>query len=206
MPVNTNKVSIKIFLLPVVLLSFIAGSGQTKSAEVKAETKDHIKKAGTHTTTFGLKGGYNKSIVNGYETYGTKTGYRGSEVYGSFFADTELNDRLNFESELLFSWTDDYHFVEIPLHLKYKLTPKWSAFTGPKLDIIADNDNDPFEDRFKFRNFGVSGELGAQYAITRKFFIETRYSRSFISQVTDLMLDINNGKRNTFRFGAGVKF
>ena len=196
----------KTLLLSLFLLSYIAGFGQSEPIQITDSTTANVRNVGVHITTFGFKGGYNRSIVKGSETTGAKTGYIGTELYGSFFADTELSDKINFENELLVSWTDDYHFVEVPLHIKYKLTPKWSAFAGPKLDIIADNDNDPFESRHKFRNFGVSGELGAQYTFTTRFFVETRYSRSFITQITDLLLDINNGKRNTFRVGAGIKF
>jgi hypothetical protein len=193
-------------MLSILLLSFVAGFGQSEFDQKKDITTVQAKKARIHITTFGFKGGYNRSIVKGYETIGAKTAYTGNELYGSFFADTELSDKLNFENELLVSWTDNYHFVEVPLHLKYKFTSKWSAFAGPKLDIIADNDNDPFESSYKFRNFGVSGELGAQYTICSRLFVETRYSRSFISQITNLFLDINEGKRHTLRLGAGIKF
>ncbi|MEJ7736786.1 MAG: hypothetical protein WKF97_05100 [Chitinophagaceae bacterium] len=117
----------KTLLLSIILLSFVAGFGQSEPAQIKAETTAQAKKARIHITTFGFKGGYNRSIVNGYETIGAKTGYTGNELYGSFFADTELSGKLNFETELLVSWTDDYHFVEVPLHLKYKFTSKWSA-------------------------------------------------------------------------------
>ena len=157
-------------------------------------------------TTFGFKGGLNKSIVDGNEPDGTKTGYIGYELYGSFFADTELNSVLNLENEILFSYTDDYHFIEIPVHLKYRVKQKWFVFVGPKLDFIADNDNDDFEAGYRFKNFGVSGEIGVQYHFAKRFFAETRYSRSFTSQIDDLVLDIYNGKRHTLRFGLGIKF
>ena len=157
-------------------------------------------------TTFGFKGGYNKSIVDGKEPDGTDTGYIGYELYGSFFADTELNNKWNLENEILFSYTDDYHFIEIPVHLKYRIEKKWFILLGPKLDFIADNDNDGFEGGYRFKNFGVSGEIGVQYSFTKRFFAETRYSRSFTSQIDDLALDIYGGKRHTFRIGLGLRF
>lgn len=155
-------------------------------------------------STFGFKGGYNKSKVSGKELDGSKTGYVGGEVYGGFFSDTELTNRLNFENELLFSFTDDYHFLEIPIHLKYRIKEKWFLLMGPKLDFIIDNDN--VETGYRFKNFGVSGELGLQYHFWKRFFAETRNSRSFTSQIDDLGLDIYGGKRHTFRFGVGIKF
>ncbi|WP_395054063.1 outer membrane beta-barrel protein [Flavobacterium sp.] len=158
------------------------------------------------STTFGIKGGYNKSTVNGTELDGTKTGYIGYELYGSLFSDTELNNEWNFENELLFSYTDNYHFIEIPVHFKRRFLKKCFILLGPKLDFIADNDNDSFERYYRFRNFGVSGELGIQYNISKRFFVETRYSKSFTSQIDDLVLEIYSGKRNTFRIGVGIKF
>ncbi len=179
----------KILILSFVVLNFLNLNAQI-----------------TNKTTFGFKGGYNKSIVDGKEPDGTKTGYIGYELYGSFFADTELNNILNLENEILFSYTDDYHFIEIPVHLKYRIKQKWFVLAGPKLDFIADNDNDDFEAGYRFKNFGVSGELGLQYHFSKRFFAETRYSRSFTSQIDDLVLDIYNGKRHTFRIGLGIKF
>jgi hypothetical protein len=118
-------------------------------------------------------------MVNGHEQDGTKTGYRGTELYGSFFSDIRLMKLISLENELLFSWTDDYHFIEFPIHLKYHFTTKWKAFAGPKLDFIADNDNEPFESRYKFRNFGVSGELGLQYYFTGHFFTDTVFQKFY---------------------------
>lgn len=180
-------------------LAAIAGAQQEPA---RSTTKDHRE----HSTRFGFKGGYNRSDISGLETDGDKTGYIGGELYGSFFMDSKLTDRLNFENELLFSWTDDYHFIEIPLHLKYGFLKKWKVFAGPKLDFIVDDDNESFERNYKFRNFGVSAELGLQFHFWKRFLVESRYSNGFTKQVTNLGLDINGGKRNTFRVGAGIIF
>lgn len=157
-------------------------------------------------TIFGFKGGYNKSIVDGNEPDGTATGYIGYELYGGFFSDTELNAKWNLENEILFSYTDTYHFIEIPVHLKYRIYKNWFILAGPKLDFIADNDNDDFESGYRFKNFGVSAEFGVQYHFSKRFFAETRYSRSLTAQIDDLALDIYGGKRHTFRIGLGIKF
>lgn len=179
----------KIIVCSFILLNYL---------NLKAQTENK--------TIFGFKGGFNKSTVDGKEPDGTKTGYIGYELYGSFFADTELNKKWNLENEILFSYTDDYHFIEVPVHLKYRIKKKWAILLGPKLDFIVDNDNDDFESGYRFKNFGVSGELGVQYSFTKRFFAETRYSRSFTSQIDDLVLDIYGGKRHTFRVGLGIRF
>ena len=157
-------------------------------------------------TVFGFKGGYNNSILKGKELNGSKTGYTGYELYGGFFSETSINTNLSFENELLFSYTDNYHFIEFPFHLKHKIYSKGNIFIGPKLDFIADNDNDYFESGYRFKNFGVSADVGAQYNFTKRLFVEVRYSKSFTKQVDDLVLEIYGGKRNTFRVGLGVKF
>jgi Outer membrane protein beta-barrel domain len=153
-------------------------------------------------TSFGIKGGLNKSIVNGHELNGAKTGYIGIEVYGAFFADTKLNAKWRFENEILFSFTDDYHFVEVPLHVKYYILKKTAVLLGPKLDMIVDNDDAVYD----FNNFGVSLEVGAQYDITKRIVSEIRFSKGLMKQINDYGLDIYDGKRNTIRLGVGFRF
>lgn len=72
-------------------------------------------------TPFGLKTGLNRSVINGKELDGTATGFVGVELYASFFVDNELNEKWRLENEILFSFTDDYHFIEIPIRLKYQV-------------------------------------------------------------------------------------
>lgn len=154
-------------------------------------------------SVFGIKGGFNKSIINGHETNGLETGFIGYEAYGALFSETRLSKHFSMENELLFSFTDDYHFIEIPVQLKYLFYGKFYVFTGPKLDFIVDNDQSGM---YNFKTFGVSAEVGAQYQITRKFFCEVRYSKGFTKQVNDFGLNILDGRRNTLRFGLGIKF
>jgi hypothetical protein len=188
-------------LLSLLLAGYACCAAQNEN---RPTTPGHTKNL---STRFGFKGGYNRSVINGRETAtNDKTGYIGDELYGAFFCETMLKEKLSFENELLVSWTNDYHFIEIPLHLKYHFTDKWAVFAGPKIDFIADNDNNPVEKGYRFRNLGASGELGVQYNISPRFLLESRYSIGLVEQVDDLYLDINDGKRNTFRIGAGIRF
>lgn len=157
-------------------------------------------------TLFGIKGGWNRSVINGQELDGSKTGFIGNEVYGGFFSDTKINNRWHFENELLFSWTDDYHFIEVPLHIKYFVHEKWNIFFGPKMDIIVDNDNNDFESGYNFQNVGVSADMGVQYLFLKRLVAEIRYSYGLVEQVDDLALEIYGGKRNTLRVGVGYQF
>ena len=114
---------------------------------------------------FGSKGGLNKSYI----VAENKDFYTGVELYAGLFIDTNLKEKLNIQNEILFSYTYDYHFIEIPILLKYNLSKKWSFFVGPKLDFIIDDDNDYFEYGYQFKNFGVSGVFGGQYDFTKRF-------------------------------------
>ncbi len=175
------------YLAPFLLLTFstLIVSGQHKNA-----------------TSFGIKAGINRSVINGYELNGTKTGFDGVELYAALFADTELSTRWRFENEILYSFTDDYHFIEIPLHLKYSVFKKAFVFLGPKLDMIVSNDDEIYD----FNNFGVSIDVGFQYEITPRIISEIRYSRGLMKQINDYALDIYDGKRNTIRLGIGFRF
>lgn len=176
----------------------IANKNMSTNNSVKADKPE----ADEHRTSFGFKAGLNRSVINGKELDGTATGYIGIELYAAFFAETELNKNWRFENELLYSFTDEYHFLEIPIHLKYLLLKKSLVFGGPKLDVIINNDNEFYD----FNNFGISIELGAQYEITSRIICEIRYSNGLLPQVNDFVLDIYDGKRNTLRLGLGFRF
>lgn len=153
-------------------------------------------------TSFGVKAGINRSIVNGHEPDGTKTGFIGLELYAALFAETELSTIWRFENEILYSFTDDYHFIEIPLHVKYYIIKKTFVFLGPKLDLIVSNDDEIYD----FNSFGVSIDLGVQYELTPRILSEIRCSKGLNKQINDFALDIYNGRRNTIRLGVGFRF
>jgi hypothetical protein len=159
-------------------------------------------------TYMGLKIGYNNSNMSGKDSNGEASGLLGNEFYLSLFKDTQLKEQLSLQTELLFSFTSDYHFIEIPITMKFKIYKKLDVFLGPKLDFLLDNDNDRNEaPYYLFRNFGVSADFGIQYPLSDHFFAEMRYSIGFTEQLTrDVQLDINNATRNTFRIGVGYKF
>ncbi|WP_053992437.1 outer membrane beta-barrel protein [Mangrovimonas sp. TPBH4] len=151
-----------------------------------------------HTTTFGFKAGLNQSfIVPGHYSI---DGYQGLELYGGFFSETRLTERWSFQNELVFSYTDEYLFLEIPLVMKYHITDKFSAFGGAKIDLIL---NDELT-KEHLRRMGVSLEIGVQYDFSRKFFAEARFGYGLVDQI--YIEDFYGGYRNTLRVGVGYKF
>jgi hypothetical protein len=157
-------------------------------------------------TNIGIKAGLNHSIIKGIETNGEPTGFTGTDFYAAFFANTLLRNEWRLGAELLFSYMDDYHFIEFPVQIHYNVTDKIGVFTGPKLDFIVDSVVEPDDSGYDFETFGFSIETGVQYLITRKMLLEFRYSKGITDQINDIVLDINNGKRNTIRLGIGIIF
>ena len=159
---------------------------------------------GEKRISFGFKGGLNKSTINATDNDGSKSGYTGLELYGGFFADTRLTSKFNLGTELIFSFTESFHFIELPFHLKYNIKEKWNVMAGPKLDFIADGTWDYEEDKFK--RFGLSAEIGSQYKLNQLFFIELKYAYGLTPQIKSMWMSFYDGHRNTIRLGLGVNF
>jgi len=155
-------------------------------------------------TSFGIKGGFNHTVINGTETGGKKTGYTGSTVYGSLFVETGIGTSTYLNAEMLFSWVNDWHFVEVPVHIRQMLNKKFGIFIGPKLDISADK----FDHQKGSSSdlFGVSVETGILYNFFHRLFAEARYSAGLTRQFNDEGFDINDARRNNFRAGIGFRF
>ncbi|HMU46144.1 MAG TPA: outer membrane beta-barrel protein [Chitinophagaceae bacterium] len=164
----------------------------------------HTMAQSTKKTQFGIKGGLNHCIINGYETDGTKTGFVGTTIYGGFFAETSIGASTYLVNELNFSWVNDWHFIEVPVFIKQMLSSRFSAFLGPRLDFSANRFAKYKEDKSGL--IGLALEGGVQYNITKRFFTEGRYSTSLTRQFKDQFFDINDGRRNNWRVGAGFRF
>lgn len=160
--------------------------------------------SGKNKISFGIKGGYNHTVINGYETNGDKTGYVGSSIYGSLFSEMGISENKFLGAELAFSWINDWHFLEIPIHFREMLNSRISIFAGPKLDLAADKFDKTKES--ESRLFGISAEVCSQYDFSRHLFAEVKYSIGVTRNFNDAFFDINNGRRNNFRFGAGYRF
>ncbi len=153
-----------------------------------------------HKTTFGIKAGsigspatrVDRSKINGIQG-----------LYGGIYLNTRFHKKWSFQNEVDFSITNGYLFIEVPMVLKYHINDKWSVFMGPKLDILLNNDLKYFGDT-DFKTYGISAEIGIQYNISKRFFIEARYSYSFSKQINFKHFPSNN--RTTFRIGIGYRF
>ena len=179
----------KLFLFFIALISFSAINAQTNKTK----------------WLFGIKAGFNHTVINGFETNGNKTGFSGSTIYGSLFTEKSISETMFLGTELTFSWVNDWNLVEIPFHLRQILNKQISVFAGPKFDLAVDKlfDNTK-EQNSKF--FGVSAEVGAQYSFSKHVFAEGKYSFGVTRSFYDSEFDINKGLRNNFRLGIGYCF
>ena len=159
---------------------------------------------GKNTIIFGIKGGFNHTVINGYETNGTKTGFIGSTIYGSLFGESRIAENKFLSAELTFSWVNYWNFLEVPIHFRQMLNRQISIFAGPKLDVAIDKIDKTKE--CTSRLLGLSAEAGVQYDFSRHLFGEVKYSVGVTGSFNDVFFDINNGRRNNFRFGAGYRF
>jgi hypothetical protein len=160
--------------------------------------------AGKNKIIFGIKGGYNHTVINGYEANGGKTGFVGSTIYGSLFGERGIGENKFLGAELTFSWVNDWNFLEMPVRLRQMLNRQISIFAGPKLDLAADKFDKTKES--ESRLLCISAEAGAQYDFSRHLFGEVKYSVGVTRNFNDTPFDINNGRRNNFRLGAGYRF
>jgi len=157
-----------------------------------------------HKLTFFFKGGYNHTVISGNETNGGKTGFVGSTIYGAFGIEKGIAESKFVNTAVLFSWVNDWHFIEIPFHYRQMLNKQISIFAGPKLDLAADKFDTTKESTSKF--LGVSAEIGAQYNFSIHLFAETVYSIGISRSFNDPFFDINSGRRNNLRIGIGYYF
>jgi len=154
--------------------------------------------------TFGIKGGFNHTVIKGFETDGDRTGFIGSTAYGTLFVEKSIASNMFVSGGLTFSWVNDWHFLEIPVHFRLLLNRRVSVFGGPKLDISADRFDPQKESTSKL--FGISTEFGSQYSFKDHLFVEAAYSFGLSKSINDAFFDINNARRNNFRIGVGYQF
>lgn len=179
----------KIFFVTIMLLALsITSYSQSKN----------------NAFTFGIKGGFNHTVINGRETNGAKTGFIGSTIYGTLFTEMGIGENRFLNAGLTYSWVNDWNFIEIPFQYRQMLGRQISIFAGPKLDLAADHFDKTKESTSKF--LGVSAEIGVQYNFNRHLFAESEYSIGISRSFNDVSFDINNGRRNNFRIGAGYCF
>ncbi len=126
-----------------------------------------------------------------------------TNLYGGFFLETALNKKFTFRGEILYSriQSEDFNLFEVPLMFKYKLGKRLSIFGGPQLNYMYNGREDPtFAREIDQRlTFGVN--IGLEYQLTEKLFVNVRYTHRFTNQLRLGLTNING-----FRIGIGYRF
>ena len=156
---------------------------------------------------FGVKGGWNYSVVNAVDKEGQPSGYVSgiiAELYGGLALEKQLTPKSYIGSGVLVSFTDSVTFLELPVFYKYQFYKNFSFLAGAKLDYIPDEQYNTF---FYFRKrFGISANIGIDYKISKRFTAEAYYSRGLVKQYDDLILEYYDSKRNVYRVGITYFF
>lgn len=160
-------------------------------------------------TTFGVRAGINMTDLkiqsnifpnsNGDGTYATTT------LFGSFFTNFKLNQKLSLQPELGLTFSDDLIFVEVPLFVNYEFSKKITSFIGPKYSYLA---NENYNDALFTTRSSFSVDLGLRYNITSKFFIDATYSLPLTTQKQTYFTPFNTVQysRTELRLGVGYRF
>jgi hypothetical protein len=153
-----------------------------------------------HPLSIGLKLGLNNYITYGDDETGNPThGLIGNTMYFAFFLEKKTSRNLFISTEILYTWQDETHFIEIPVFLKWNVFKKLYIIGGPKIDMIVYT---------YFHNdtpIGYSAESGIQYFLTKRILLESRYAFGLRRHVDDFFIH-DKGRRNTFRLGLGLHF
>ncbi|MEQ3657080.1 MAG: outer membrane beta-barrel protein [Dokdonia sp.] len=157
--------------------------------------------------TFGIKAGFNRSITTGKELDGERTGYIGTEVYGSVFGQYAISNSISGQIEALFSWTDNVNYIEIPVYLMVDIYKRWSVKSGAKFDYIPDSELSLTTGGVAIvSRTGFSIPMGVEFSISKKWLAEVVYNIGLTQQANDLVLEIFKATRNTLRVGLGYRF
>lgn len=166
---------------------------------------------------FGITAGYLGAIET-EEVGSTSIRDYGSGAYIGVLADFKISDRFHIQSEALFGHSEET-FINLPVLAKYYITKKIHVLAGPQLTysvndlstsrLISSAEDETF--RGDFDRFGLDLSFGGGYDITKRLFIEARYS----FQITDRDLNrampfgevkLGEIEFNTFHIGVGYKF
>ena len=161
----------KSILLSVIFINFLHGQTESK---ITYGVKEPI----THNQIFSRV----QNKISGFD-------YR-----GSLFSNLKFNDKLSLQTEIFFSYSNFYNYIESPLLLKYQVNKKLSLFAGSKIAF------------FKGKMIGFSTETGIQYEfnnqLTGSLFLDFRVKKS----VNNIDFKASNFDFNPIKFNFKYKF
>ena len=172
-------------------------------------------------TQFGFKVGFDMTNFWGEDiNHGMKPSYQ----FGVLM-EHQFNNKFAISPEVVFASQggkcDDYtyntNYINIPVMLKYYVTPKFSVDFGPQLGVnvyskfSVDGIDDAVDlkDATKDIDFGLG--LGGTYNLTENAFIQARYTMGLTNTFGELKLGElgtyeSNAKNGNIQVAFGMKF
>ncbi|MFD2541263.1 porin family protein [Lacinutrix gracilariae] len=151
---------------------------------------------------YGIRAGLNISNLDFDPAPEFTNDHRNGFAFG-FFGEFELSDTISLMPELQFSAEGAkeksirLNYIQAPILFKYRISDKLFVGAGPLVGVKIHEENDGF------KNFGLSGIIGAEYMITSEIFIDARYSYGFTNK-----LDKDayyTAKQTNIQIGIGYK-
>ena len=152
-------------------------------------------------TSYGVTAGFHSLDIS-VSGDGLTVSTSGSGYFVGFFADFNVSDNFNIQSEIHFASAyqdgDAANEIIIPVMAKYYVSEKFNIQAGPQFDFIVDESED-------VNKFGVGLGFGAGYDFSEKIFVSTRYVLGLSNRLADAPSEISL-KLNTFQIGLGYRF
>ena len=165
-----------LFIAFVFLSTFITASAQDLSQKKEFQ--------------FGIKYGLSFSDLKENRSSNYQT-----SLYAGLQFIKSLSNKYDLQVEANYSKLLNFHFVEVPVLLKYNAFDAINMYGGIQLDFPI-NDNNAFYSSTKNKFVGASLILGLEYKISKHWFIEARYAYG----VTDNLMSNTTAEGDIFSY------
>lgn len=148
--------------------------------------------------TIGIMGGGSFSTISNYE------GDLLLGLTGGIYYEWKLSDRLAFQSNILYVQKGEkgkgnvlhlkLHYINMPIMLKYYITPEFSIFSGINSDFLVGVTSNSF-DKSYFNNTDWGLPFGLSYLISNNFEIGVIYNLG-LTEIDNNTMNSNKLKNN----------
>jgi hypothetical protein len=194
----------RIFFLLIILFPILGFTQNDVDANKSNDTNLSSKKEPFQTNVmFGIRGGLNISNLDFDATPVMDNKHRNSIYFGAF-ADISLSNTISLVPEIQFSSegakNEKLHldYIQAPIFLKFRLTPRLRFGIAPQIGWKVHKLNDGVKD------LAFSGVTGLEYKINEMLFVDVRYTYG-ITNIFHESLGIE-AKNTNIQIGVGYQF
>ncbi|MBS7566156.1 PorT family protein [Mucilaginibacter sp. Bleaf8] len=210
----------KLFLLAIALSAAVAANAQRRWYRPQQRSDDFS------NVRVGVTGNLNiaNTISSDNSDFSTRTK---AGFAGGLFVDIPVAYPLSIDAELLYSqkgyrastingdFAQRANFIDVPLLLKFRLTPGFNVLAGPQFSFLTstrntyyDGFNTIYEERYKYdgdKNF-ITGVLGLSVDLNRNVELRGRYAIDLHENNPDGSGGVPEFRNQVWQFGLGFKF